>query len=114
MARPPLAPEKLRSRTIGVRVTPAEAAAIAERAAEARTTSADYMRRRTLGKPTRVTAVHRLAAEERVELQRIGANLNQVARALNSGVVEVPAGTLEDLERLADLVADLLTEEAWG
>ena len=58
--------------------------------------------------------MHRLAAAERVELQRIGANLNQVARALHSGAVQVPAGTLEAVERVADLVADLLTGEGLG
>ena len=111
MTRPRLAPELRRSRTIGVRVTAAEAAAIAERAASSRMTAAAYMRRRSLGRPVRVTAVHRLAAAERVELQRIGANLNQAARALHSGAVQVPAGTLENVERVADLVADLLTGE---
>ena len=110
MTRPRLAPEHRRSRTIGVRVTEAEAAAIAERAASSRMTAAAYMRRRSLGRPVRVTAVHRLAAAERVELQRIGANLNQVARALHSGAVQVPAGTLENVER----VADLLTGEGLG
>ena len=50
----------------------------------------------------------------RIELQRIGANLNQVARALHSGAVQVPAGTLEAVERVADLVADLLTGEGLG
>ena len=114
MTRPRLAPELRRSRTIGVRVTEAEAAAIAERAAASRVTAAAYMRRRSLGRPVRVTAVHRLAAEERVELQRIGANLNQVARALHSGAVQVPAGTLENVERVADLVADLLAGEGLG
>ena len=114
MTRPRLDSELRRSRTIGVRVTAAEAAEIAERAASARLTSAAYMRRRTLGRPVRVTAVHRLAAAERVELQRIGANLNQVARALHSGAVQVPAGTLEAVERVADLVADLLTGEGLG
>ena len=47
-------------------------------------------------------------------VQRIGANLNQVARALHSGSVQVPAGTLETVERVADLVVDLLTGEALG
>ena len=114
MTRPRLAPELRRSRTLGVRVTAAEAAEIAERAASSRMTAAAYVRRRALGRPVRVTAVHRLAAAERVELQRIGANLNQVARALHSGAVQVPAGTLESVERVADLVADLLTGEALG
>lgn len=113
MARPRLAPERLRSRTIGVRVTPAEAEVIAERAGDARLTPAAYMRRRVLGRPVRVTAVHRLGARERVELQRIGANLNQIARALNAGA-DVPAGTAAEVSRVADLVADLLTGEALG
>ena len=114
MTRPRLAPELRRSRTIGVRVTAAEAAAIGERAASSRMTAAAYMRRRSLGRPVRVTAVHRLAAEERVELQRIGANLNQVARALHAGAAQAPPGTLEAVERVADLVADLLTGEGLG
>ena len=95
-------------------MTAVEVAEISERAASAGLTSAAYMRRRTLGRPVRVTAVHRLAAAERIELQRIGANLNQVARALHSGAVQVPAGTLEAVERVADLVADLLTGEGLG
>ena len=55
-----------------MRVSPAEAAEIAERAAGSRMSPAAYMRSRTLGRPVRVTAVHRLGARERVELQRIG------------------------------------------
>ena len=45
MTRPRLDPELRRSYTIGVRVTAAEAAEIAERAASARMTAAAYMRR---------------------------------------------------------------------
>ena len=38
-------------------------------------------------------------------------NLNQIARALNSGT-SAPAGTLEAVERVGELAAGLLTDEA--
>ena len=111
MARPRKPEAERRSRTICVRVTAAEAAAIAERAGGARLTKGAYIRRRALGQPIRTAAVHRLGARERVELHRIGVNLNQIARALNSGA-SVPAGTLEAVERVGELAAGLLTGEA--
>ena len=49
MVRPGKPEAERRSRTICVRVTTAEAAAIAVRAAEARLTKGAYMRRRALG-----------------------------------------------------------------
>ena len=51
MARPRKSEAERRSRTIGVRVTTAEAAEIAERAGAARMTMGGYMRRRALGQP---------------------------------------------------------------
>ena len=95
-----------------MRITAAEAAEIEARAAAARLSPAAYMRRRSLGRPVRVTAVHRLGAAERVELQRIGSNLNQIARALNAGG-GVPAGLGAELARVGDLLVDLLTGEGW-
>ncbi|WP_423927262.1 plasmid mobilization protein [Candidatus Palauibacter sp.] len=111
MVRPRKPEAERRSRTICVRVTTAEAAAIAERAADAGLTKGAYIRRRTLGQPIRTAAVHRLGARERVELYRIGVNLNQIARALNSGA-SAPTGTLEAVERVGELAAGLLTGEA--
>ena len=73
MARPRKPEAARRSRTIGVRVNTAE---IAERAGAARMTTGGYMRRRALGQPVREAAVLRLGAAERVELHRIGVNLN--------------------------------------
>ena len=55
MARPQLDEQERRARTVGVRVRAAEAAEL------------------------------RLGAEELREMNRIGVNLNQMARALNSG-----------------------------
>ncbi len=102
MVRPRQPEAERRSRAISVRVTTAEAAEIAERAGAARMTKGSYMRRRELGQPVREAAVHRLGARERVELQRIGVNLNQIARAPNSGA-SAPAGTLEAVERVGEL-----------
>ena len=65
--------------------------------------------RRALGTRPR-GAVHRLGPGA-VELRRIGVNLNQIARALNSGA-SAPAGTLEAVERVGELAAGLLTGEA--
>jgi hypothetical protein len=81
MARPRLDEQKRRARTVGVRVTAAEAAEL------------------------------RLGAAELRELNRIGVNLNQMARALNSGAVSSPAETQEVVERVGELVAKLLAGE---
>ena len=45
------------------------------------------------------------------ELNRIGVNLNQMARALNSGAVSSPAETQAAVERVGELVAKLLAGE---
>ena len=81
MARPRLGEEERRVRTVGVRVTAAEAAEL------------------------------RLGAAELRELNRIGVNLNQMARALNSGAVSSPAETQASVERVGELVAKLLAGE---
>ena len=113
MVRPRKPEAERRSRTICVRVTDAEAAKIAERAGAARLTKGGYMRRRALGEPVREASVHRLGVRERVELHRIGVNLNQIARALNSGT-SAPPGTLEAVERVGEIAADLLSGEGLG
>ncbi len=64
-------------------------------------------------KPCGTAATRCHCARERVELYRIGVNLNQIARALNSGA-SAPAGTLEAVERVGELAADLLSGEGLG
>ena len=98
MARPRLGEEERRTRTVGVRVTEAEAEELQERAQAARLSMGAYLRRRGLGQRVR-------------ELNRIGVNLNQMARAMNSGAA-APAGTREMVERVGKLVARLLAGEA--
>ena len=58
-----------------------------------------------------VTISPRLGAAELRELNRIGVNLNQMARALNSGAVSSPAEIQEAVERVGELVAKLLAGE---
>ena len=71
-----------------------------------------YLRRRALGQRVRMAAVERrLGAAELRELNRIGVNLNQMARTLNSGAVSSPAETQEAVERVGELVAKLLAGE---
>ena len=111
MARPRLGEEERRTRTVGVRVTEAEAEELQERSRGARLSVGAYLRRRGLGQRVRSTAERRLGWAELRELNRIGVNLNQMARAMNSGAA-APAGTREAAERVGELVAALLAGEA--
>ena len=111
MARPRLGEEERRTRTVGVRVTEAEAEELQERAQAARLSRGAYLRRRGLGQRVRVVAERRLGSAEMRELNRIGVNLNQMARTLNSGAVSSPVETQEEDERVGEMVAKLLAGE---
>ena len=100
MARPRLGESERRRRTIGVRVTEAEEAELRERAQAARLSMGAYLRRRALGQRVRSAVERRLGAAEMRELNRIGVNLNQMARALNSGAVSSPVKTQAAAERV--------------
>ena len=89
----------------------AEAAELRERAQAARLSMGAYLRRRALGQRVRSAVERRLGAAELRELNRIGVNLNQMARAMNSGAVSSPAETQEAVERVGELVAKLLAGE---
>ena len=60
MARPRLDEQERRARTVGVRVTAAEAAELRERAQAARLSMGAYLRRRALGQRVRIAAELRL------------------------------------------------------
>ena len=109
MARPRLGEEERRTRTVGVRVTEAEE--LRERAQAARLSMGAYLRRWVPGQRVRIVADRRLGAAELRELNRIGVNLNQMARAMNSGAA-APPETREAVERVGELVARLLAGEA--
>ena len=82
-----------------------------ERAQAARMSLGSYLRRRALGQRVRIAAERRLGSAELRELNRIGVDLNQMARAMNSGAA-VPAATQEAVERVGELVARLLAATA--
>ena len=85
MARPRKAPEEKRTaRLPGLRLTEAEALFVEQQAARAGLSVADYQRRRLLGQPVRA-ARPRIEGQYLTALNQIGVNLNQIARALNSG-----------------------------
>ena len=109
--RPPLPAAERRSVRSVVCLTPAEAAEVAERAAAAHLAPAVYMRRRALARPVQRAVVQRLGAAELRELNRIGVNLNQIARALNAGA-GAPSGTRAAVERCHEAVRVLLRSEA--
>ena len=111
MARPRLGEEERRTRTVGVRVTEAEETELRERAQAACLSMGAYLRRRALGQRVRSAVERRLGAAEMRELNRIGVNLNQMARTLNSGAVSLPAETQEEVERVGEMVAKLLAGE---
>ena len=60
MARPRLDEQERRARTVGVRVTAAEAAELRERAQAARLSMGAYLRRRALGQRVRIAVELRL------------------------------------------------------
>lgn len=86
MARPKKEPHEKRDEVIRARVTAAEKAYVAQQARAANLDPAEYIRRRALGfvvTPSNSAADAALISE----LNRIGVNVNQLARAVNSGRV---------------------------
>ena len=69
MARPRLGEEERRRRTVGVRVTEAEAAELQERSQAARLSMGAYLRRRALGQRVRSAVERRLGAAELREVE---------------------------------------------
>jgi hypothetical protein len=105
--RPPKDPEQLRSVLVGVRLTAAEAADLASRAAAVGMQPGVYLRVSCLSKdpPRPVPPINRTAWEQ---LSRLAANLNQLAHHANLGN-EVGVSSSE-LEHIARLVAYLRRE----
>ena len=85
MARPRLGEEERRRRTIGVRVTAAEATELRERAQAARLSMGAYLRRRALGQRMRIAAEWRFGATELRELRLGAAELRELNPHLASG-----------------------------
>lgn len=102
MARPKKQPHEKRSALVQARLTAAEKIYVEEQAEAAGLSTAAYVRRRILGLPVRAKA-SRVDASLLTELNRIGVNINQLARAANTGR-ELP-GTWDALaEELRDIL----------
>ena len=86
MGRPQLEAGRRRTKQLGVRLSASEWRVIESRSARAGVRPAAFLREAALSSPGRSpSSVDVATVEERRELRRIGANLNQVARHLNAG-----------------------------
>lgn len=84
--RPKAAPGESREAVVGVRLTTLERASVEANAASAGRSISDYCRRAILGhRVTASTEPQQVNTEALVELNRVGVNLNQIARAANRG-----------------------------
>lgn len=104
MARPRKPQSDSRSERLNLRLLPDERAAIEARAAALGLPPSVYARNRALG-GKRVTAARRVADPSMVmAINRVGVNLNQMVRAINSGAGYAPAVLTETLERINSLL----------
>ncbi len=86
MARPRKAPEERRDDQLNPRLTGAERAEIERNAAALGISPPEFMRRRTLGyRLPEAAAAHQARASLGAAFNRLGVNLNQIARHLNAG-----------------------------
>ena len=95
----------MRAETIGVRVTPAEHAALRAKAETLGITPAQWLRQAALTRRLPPPPVPVINREEYAELARLSGNLNQLTRLANSGQAVVVADAL--LERLVSEVSRL-------
>jgi len=104
MARPKKQQPDTRSERLNLRLLPDERATIEARAAASGLTPTDYARRRALGGKLAVVAPRRADPALVLAVNRAGVNLNQIARALNSGLGHSPHELSETLTRLNQLL----------
>ena len=111
MGRRKLPPEERRRHQVNISLRDDERDRLHRRAERARMGVADYVRSRALSDRLRVVPPRRLAAEEFREVARLSSNVNQIARALNSGRGWVRPGAELELARLRELLAALMPEK---
>lgn len=106
--RPSLAVAESRAERVAFRMTEEELARVQAEAARAGVSVSEYCRAAALGQRVRVRSAPDLSAAL-VSLNRVGVNLNQIARTLNAGqpvpvdLDEVLADVRAAVERLAEL-----------
>jgi len=108
MARPRAPEEERRSECFAIRLTPAERLALQEEAERLSLSPTSLARQRLLRGRVVVQEHRRLDPRQVFELGRIGVNLNQIARALNSGQNINPAAIEAALAELRSLLAQIV------
>ena len=109
--------EKRRAaKTVSARLTPAEYAEIEERASRSGLTLSAFSRACLLGAPgprakRRPSIERRLLSEATSELNKVGSNINQIARALNSGQA-VPNRTIQKATEELSITLQAILEAA--
>ena len=106
MARPKIDAERLRTATIGVRVSPAEYDRLKAKASAMGMTPAQWLRAAALERQLPPPPAPALNVETYRELARIGVNLNQVAARINAGqaAAEIPRDIAAGLVRLLQTI----------
>ena len=102
MARPKIDADKLRTATIGVRVSPAEYARLREKAAAMGMTPAQWLRAAALDRQLPPAPAPAVNLDTYRELARIGINLNQVVARINASQAapEIPPAIAAELLHL--------------
>lgn len=101
MARPRLDPTEKRTESVRLSLTPAEKAQLLADADKASMPPAEYARRVVLGHRFRVVQSRTPDTETMAKIDRIGININQIAKAMNSHRMFAPA----ELSRCCDAMA---------
>ena len=107
MGRPKLGEAALRRHVVTVRLNDGEHEELRRQAGKARQRVPEFIRQRVLERRLQIGSPRQLGVAEFRELNRIGVNLNQIARALNQRS-DVAAPRLDELRRLGELIAHLL------
>lgn len=97
--RPKKPPEKRRTKSLGVSLSPEEKRELEERAEAFDLSQSEYMRRRALGRPIQPERDRKT----RAELRRIGNNLNQIVKRTETEY-------LSDIKGKAEAVLSALQE----
>jgi len=100
--RPKKPEEERRSLTHGLRLSPQEKEELEARADRAGLSLSEYLRRRALGKKIQT----QIEGKALKEMNRIGVNLNQIARAANRGdlVDQQAREAIKELRALMDQI----------
>ena len=107
MGRPKLGETALRRHAVTVRLNDGEHEELRRQAGKARLRVPEFIRQRVLERRLQIGSPCQLGVAEFRELNRIGVNLNQIARALNQRS-DADAPRLDELRRLGELIAHLL------